>query len=168
MHCKIINICILSILAISANVSALSWPYSETALLNDVNEAHTALEDKTEFCMALRKRELPEIQSDWLYSLPEKKRKGILFIVSMMVLDRCTNEESVKYSSAIMRYTAETEDDKLMKDWIALNNYRFYREMFNEFSDIPSSKIIELSERPELYYPFEPMGAETHVVLESK
>lgn len=168
MHYKIKGLLLSLLLTTSANVSALSWPYSEEILLNDVKKTHIELEEKTVFCMDLRKRELPDIQSDWLYSLPSKKRKGILFIVSMIVMDRCTNEQSIKYSTAVMRYTAETEDKKLLDKWIILNNYRFQREIFEEFSDIPPSKIIELSERAELYYPFEIMGAEKHVVPEQK
>lgn len=168
MHYKIKGLLLTLLLTTSANVSALSWPYSEEILLNDVKKTHIELEEKTVFCMDLRKRELPDIQSDWLYSLPSKKRKGILFIVSMIVMDRCTNEQSIKYSTAVMRYTAETEDKKLLDKWIILNNYRFQREIFEEFSDIPPSKIIELSERAEFYYPFEIMGAEKHVVPEQK
>lgn len=166
MRYEIKNILLVFLLTASVNVSALSWPYSEESLLNDVNQAYTVLEKKTAFCMDLRKRELPDIQSDWLYSLPENKRKGILFIVSMIVFDRCTNDESNKYSAAVMRYTAETGDRKLLDRWIVLSNNRFHKELFEEFSDIPPSKIIELSERPELYYPFQIMGAEKSIVSE--
>jgi hypothetical protein len=165
---KISKLSFIFLLILSTNASALQWPYSEKNLLNNVNKAHVELENKTNFCMDLRKRELHEIQSDWLFSLPEKKRKGVLFIVSMIVFERCTSEESTQYLAAVMRYTAETENKKFLDEWLLLNNYRFEKDVFNEFLDVPPNKIIELSQRPELYYPFNPMGVEAVVVPESK
>lgn len=114
----------------------------------------------------MRKRELPKIQSNWLHSLPEKRRKGVLFIVSMIVFDRCTSEERVNHSISIMRYTAEAGNQRLLNEWMKLNNYRNYKDIFDEFSDIPANKITNLSLKPELYYPFEPMGAEKLIIPE--
>lgn len=167
MHYKIKSIFIMCLLSTSI-ANALEWPLSEKKLLNDVNETRTRLEQKTGFCMDLRKRALPKIQSDWLYSLSEKRRKGVLFIVSMIVFDRCTSQERVNHSISVMRYTAETDTKKVLNEWIKLSNYRNQKEIFDEFSDIPPNKITDLSLKPELYYPFEPMGSEKLIVPEIK
>ena len=40
------------------------------------------------------------------------------------------------------------------------------KEMIETLSDVDPKKTVELSERPELYFPFEAIGAEKYIVPE--
>ena len=122
MHYKTKYTLALLTLAVSTNVSAFSWPYSEKVLLENVTVAYTALNNRTEFCMDFRKLQLPKVESDWLYSLSEKKRKGILIVVDMIAMERCTEKENTDYSMAVIRYSAETQNNKYLNAWMSLSN----------------------------------------------
>ncbi len=163
---KAIALALTLMTSISAN--AADWPYDNDTLKSKLDSAYGELEDKTGFCRGLRDRQLTSIASDWLNELPEKKQRFVLFVVYVIASRRCTAKEEANYTRALLNYTSETGDNRFLDDWIILNKMRFDKELIGELEGIPNSKIIELTNRPELYYPFEPMGSYKLIIPESK
>lgn len=152
---------------LSFNIQASTWPYDKESLLEEMNITYAALNAKVEFCRELRNRQIIEIKSDWLYSLSEKKRKSVLSIVSNIAQERCTKKEKVNYTMALMNYTSETGDEVFLESWIILNKMHYTQEKFDDLKGVSAEKIIELSNLPELYFPFA-WGADKLVVPEKK
>lgn len=162
------NLVVLSLFAFnSVNVSASTWPYDKSALLKEVKRTFSEFETKTGFCQELRNRQMTSIESDWLYSLPLKKQRVILSVVTGIVFERCTKQEKDNYTIAVMNYTSETEDKSYLNEWIILNKMHYTQEIFDFLSDVDPKLINQLTERPELYYPFE-RGAEKYIIPNAK
>lgn len=166
MHYKTIALALTLMTSISA--SAADWPYDNDTLKSKLDSAYGELEDRTGFCRGLRDRPLTSITSNWLNELSEKKQRLVLFVVSVIASRRCTAKEETNYTRALLNYTSETGDKRFLDDWVVLNKMRFGKELIGELEGIPDSKIVELTNRPELYYPFEVMDSYKLIVPESK
>jgi len=153
MHYKLSPL-IFVLLTISVNAQSLSWPYDHKSLLKELKSTYSQLEIKHGFCQDLRKREITQIENNWLYAQPKKKQELILHVVSSIVYERCTEAEEAQYTMALMNYTSETGDKTFLNEWLLLNKSYYTKEMFDELADIDPADILKLAELPVLYYPF--------------
>lgn len=150
----------------SVSVGASSWPYDVDTLRNTMETAYSSLESKTGFCRESRGRKLTEIKSDWLYALPELKQKLVLRVVGTMAFERCRKSEKTRYTIALINYTTESGDETYLERWLLLNKMYYDKEMIKILSDVDDKKISELSNTPELYYPFNIMNSYKLIVPE--
>lgn len=155
---------VLFLLLVSGNALSTQWPYGEAYLLKTMKVAYDNLNSKTGFCNGLRDRKIESIKSDWLYSLPIQKRKAVILIVEKMTMDRCVNDATNEYNSALLNYTSISNDKSYLDDWLVLKNidntsHKKQHNIVELILDLPYDKVIELSKRPEFYTPFNSIAA---------
>ena len=153
------NYTLLSLLIVSGVACSDTWPYGNDYLKETMTKSYSVLENKTGLCMDMRKRPFTQVKSDFLYSLPQKKREVVLFFAYQESMARCVKAERLSYLDDLVRYTAISKNRETLDSWLELHGigndiHEKNNELIELVKDIPYRKIIELSERPEFYNPF--------------
>ncbi|WP_107283998.1 hypothetical protein [Photobacterium lipolyticum] len=143
-------------LLFTSNLWANSLLQSDSELKVTLMNHYNVLNKKVSACNSLKERPTPSVSEPWLTDLPEKNQRAVFLVVNEIAMARCYKQEEVSYTMALINYTAETGDSSYLDDWINTKKNYLQTDTVLLLRKLDRAKIYELSERENLFFPFNP------------
>lgn len=138
---------LLLLLLFSTLAQAQTW---SEHLKSNIEIQKANLEKQMMLCKSY-KSDLPKITKEWFIKLTKDEKYALASYISYEIDMRCFGEQQAKYESAIIAYTSETGNSKMLNEWLEFS--KVYRSsIFNEvFDKVDVSAALEwLNQNPDI------------------
>ncbi|MCL1127784.1 hypothetical protein [Shewanella surugensis] len=139
--------------------AADGFDFEKTKTAPELRDAYINLNNRYEFCMDQRKRQLKPIKNAWLASLSKKDKGFVLMKLDDIAFNRCVKAETTIFNDTLVKYTIETQNFEAIETWVELNKPFRPEESQAALKKLDQNEIEKLSHYPQLYAPFKVMEA---------